>query len=109
VFDNSDNFIFNSDLVDEYINFLTSHDLLFDTIEAKRRFVTHLKSEGTIDHQIRRAFLEIMCLHIAADDKYGLRKVVDDFRNDVPGAYNQDEFKVAEKLTSCILPENAAD
>ena len=88
IFENSDNFIFNQDLIDEYINFLVSNNLYFDAISAKQRFVTHLKSEGTLDHQIRRTFLELMCLHIAADDKFALKKIIDQFRNDVPNAFN---------------------
>ncbi len=34
---------------------------------------------------------------------------MEDFRNDVPGAFSHDEFKVAEKLVQYILPENSAD
>jgi hypothetical protein len=50
-------------------------------VEAKRKFITHMTSEGTIDHQIRRAFLEIICIQIAALEFKAVGETLNQFNN----------------------------
>lgn len=98
VFATEDNFLFNQDLIDTYLNFLVGKDLFFEAIEARQTFIKYLVKQKTIDHQIRRAYLEICCLHIVGDDKFGLKKALDQFCTSVPDAMRHDEFKIGEKL-----------
>jgi len=50
-------------------------------VEAKRKFITHMTSEGTIDHQIRRAYLEIVCIQIAALEYKAVGETLNQFNN----------------------------
>jgi len=76
VYESEDNFIFNSDMVDLYMNMLCKYDMFHEAIEARNTFIKYLVKEGTIDHQIRRAYVEIMCLHILCNEKFKIQSVL---------------------------------
>ena len=40
---NQDYFIFNTDVVDEYLNMLIKNDMIYEGIEARRSFIKMLK------------------------------------------------------------------
>ena len=50
VFVSEDNYIFNSDLVDEYLNLLVSNDRFNEAIEARQQFIAYLKKDNSVDH-----------------------------------------------------------
>ena len=49
IFD-GDNYIWNPDIVNEYISLLMKRQEYAKVIEAKNALIKHLKSQGTIDH-----------------------------------------------------------
>lgn len=61
VFQN-DNYLFNNDIIDTYYKLQLKSGKLQDAIGTKRRLIKYLKDEKTIDHQIRRCYLEIVIL-----------------------------------------------
>ena len=71
--------LFNSELVDDYLNLLVKNDRFLEAVEAKYRFIKHLKDEKEIDHQIRRSYLEIVLLYSLAEEKFKIKDVIDQF------------------------------
>ena len=63
VFQN-DNYLFNSDIIDTFYKLQLKQGKLLDAIGTKRRLIKYLKDEKTIDHQIRRCYLEIVILQV---------------------------------------------
>lgn len=62
-----------------------------------------MKSVGTIDHQIRRAYLEIVCVQIVDEDYRKIAETLEQFHEDVGGtAYSSDEYKMANSLRECV-------
>ena len=50
VFDSEDNYIFNSDVVDEYLNLLMKYTKFHEAIEARQMYIKYLKKTNAIDH-----------------------------------------------------------
>lgn len=73
VYETEDNYTFNSDIVDQYLNCLVKHNKLYDAIEARQRFIKYMVKTKTVDHQMRRAYLEIVCLHILVSEKFKVK------------------------------------
>jgi len=73
-----------------------------DAIEARKTFCKYLIKVGTVDHQIRRAYAEVICLHILADEKYKVKTVLEEFSNEVPGAMTKDEYRLGESIMFAI-------
>lgn len=88
----SDNYLFNGDVIDCYYKLQIKHERFADAITTKRRLIRHLKEEKTIDHQIRRAYLEIVILHILNLDIYKIEETMQQFLSDAPDAFSQDEY-----------------
>ena len=109
VFANEDNYLFNQDLIDDYMNFIVNESEYFEAIEAKNKYIQYKRKSNEVDHMVRRAYLEMCLLHIIGDDKFGLKKACTEFHSNVPGAFNQDEYKVAVKIKDAILPEEGGD
>ena len=55
---------------------------------------------------MRRAYLEIACLHIIADDKYKIENVLADLLNDQPNAFKEQEYDFIEQLMEALIPPN---
>lgn len=71
-----DNYVFNSDMIDTYYKLQLKHAKFGDAIKTKRRLIKYFKDEKTIDHQIRRAYLEIVILMILFDDVYKIEETL---------------------------------
>lgn len=69
-------------------------------IEAKKTFIKHLKSAATIDHQIRRAYLEIVCIQIVDEDWKRIQNTLEQFNEDA--GYNSDEYQFANSLREAV-------
>ena len=76
VYETEDNFIFNSELIDVYMNMLVKYEMYHDAILARNQYIKYLHKQGTIDHQGRRAYVEIICLHMLCDEKYKIQQVL---------------------------------
>ena len=57
-----DNFIWNPEVVHEYVSLLMKMKAFERAIKAKKTFIKFMQSSGQIDHQIRRAFVEIAAI-----------------------------------------------
>ena len=79
IFENEDYYVFNQDVIDDYMNLLLTNDLFFEAIEARKVFINYLIKSKTIDHQIRRAYLEYLCLVILTEEKFKLKNVLQEF------------------------------
>ena len=99
-----DYYIFNTDIVDEYMNILMQYDMPHDAIQARYRFIKYLKDNNQNDHQIRRCYLEILLLYMIADEKFKIKQVMEEFFRDVPNAYKYDEYQFAETLQQSLAP-----
>ena len=56
-----------------------------------------------IDHQIRRAYVEIVCIQIVAEDFYRIEETLQAFTEDFGGnPYTFDEFNIAKGLKDAI-------
>ena len=73
-------------------------------IDAKKTFIKQLKKNETIDHQIRRAWLEIILIQIIAEDYYKIDESLQEFALDCPGGnpYTCDEYNVATSLKEAV-------
>eukprot|EP00347_Sterkiella_histriomuscorum_P016333 403353592 len=98
-----DNFIWNNDIIHEYVTILIKNKKYAEAIAAKKQLIKYLKSQGTIDHQIRRAYLEIVCIQIVAEDFYKIENTLNEFHETHQGnAYGQDEFTICSELNEAI-------
>lgn len=86
------------------MNVLMKYDMVHEAIEARKSFIKYLKDQKENDHQIRRAYLEILLLYIIADEKFKLKGVMEEFFSDVQNAYKYDEYQFAETLTQAVAP-----
>lgn len=76
-----------------------------EAIEARKQFCKYLIKVGTVDHQIRRAYAEVVCLHILAGEKFKVKTVLEEFANEVPGAMTKDEYRLGEAIMFAIAQE----
>jgi len=72
-----DNYIMNGDIVQGYLNLQCTRKDYEGAIKTKTKFIEYLKKEGTLDHQIRRSYLEILCLQILQEDFFRLEETMD--------------------------------
>lgn len=100
-----DNLMWNPDIVSDYTQLLMKLKEYNRAIEAKKTLIKHLKKEGTVDHQIRRAWLEIICIQIIAEDVYRIENSLYEFGLDCQGGnpYAYDEYNIACSLNDAIL------
>ena len=75
----NDYYVFHQDIVDDYTNLVLKNNMWHEAIAARKQFIKYLKKEKTIDHQMRRAYLEIVCLHVIADEKFKVKEVLAEF------------------------------
>jgi hypothetical protein len=66
-------------------------------IKAKQTFIKHMKKESAnLDHTVRRAYLEIVCIHIINEDYKRIEETMQSFADDCGGSvYQQDEYLIA--------------
>ena len=50
VLEKEDYYIFNSDIVDEYMNVLMEYEMFHEAISARQRFIKYLKDQNENDH-----------------------------------------------------------
>jgi hypothetical protein len=50
VLEKEDYYIFNSDIVDEYMNVLMEYKMFHEAISARKRFIKYLKDQNENDH-----------------------------------------------------------
>ena len=100
IFASEDNYIFNTDAIDEYLNLLMKFQKYDEAIESRNLFIQYLKKSGQVDHQIRRAYLEVICLTILQNQNSKhdyLKQIMKQFMLDSP-SMNQEEIKIAEQI-----------
>jgi hypothetical protein len=102
VYETEDNFIFNSDLIDMYMNMLIRYDMYHEGIRARKDYIKYLHKTGTIDHQSRRAYIEIICLHVLCDEKYKIKQVLDEMSQSDPASFGKDEYNVGQGMLDYI-------
>lgn len=85
VFEDESQLIWNPDIVNEYVSILMKNEQYAKAIAAKKRFIKYLVSQGTLDHQMRRAYLEIVCIQIVAEDYYKIDQTLEEFHSNYGG------------------------
>ena len=98
-----DNYMFCEPVVNEYKTLLAGNDKYTEAQTAINEFINYLVKEGEIDHQIRRAYLELLCLNILSDDKFKIKSTLTEFMGKVPNCHSTDEFRIAEKIRVAVL------
>lgn len=99
-----DNYLLNTDIPESYLRLQIEAKDYAGAIRTKKKFIEYLRNEGTTDHQIRRSWLEVICLQILMEDFYRLEDSLQSFANE-PGhgnMYGQDEFTAANDLKDAI-------
>ena len=98
----------NSDVPDSYVKMQINLKDFKGAIRTKKTFMEHLRSQKTLDHQIRRSWLEVVCIQILMEDIYRIEDSLNEFTNDCPGGnpYAQDEFVTASDLKDAMLAKN---
>lgn len=105
----NDNYLFNSDIIDTYYKLQLRYSLYADCISTKRRLIRHLKEEKTIDHQIRRHYLEIVILHVLSGELSKVDETMTQFTQDSPNAYSQDEYSIASQVNEAVKAQDFAE
>lgn len=104
IYENENSYLLNSDVPNDYLRLQVEAKDFAGAIKTKKRFIDFMRGIGTTDHQIRRAWLEIICLQILLEDFYRLDDSMQSFANE-PGHRNmfmQDEFTVAGDLKDAV-------
>lgn len=57
-----ENYVMNSDVPETYVKMQVVQKDFKGAIRTKKVFMDYLRSEKTLDHQIRRSWLEVVCL-----------------------------------------------
>lgn len=86
-----DNYAWNPDIVNQYIGLLIKRRQFKRAIEAKYKFIAFMKKQMNVDHQVRRSYLEIICILITNEDYIKLDEVMSRFLEDT-GSTNSDEY-----------------
>lgn len=82
-----------------------------DALEARGKFVEYLKKNGEVDHQMRRAYLEMILLgmlklgHGKIRGNYLIDEQLKEFMRGTPNAMAHDEYRIAEQLKEALVPE----
>ena len=87
VFENESNFLLNSEVPESYLKLQIEAKDFVGAIRTKKRYIEFLRNIGTTDHQIRRSWLEIICIQILMEDFYRLDDSLQAFANE-PGHGN---------------------
>ena len=72
IFENENTYLLNADVPTNYLRLQVEAKDYAGAIKTKKRFIDFLRGIGTTDHQIRRSWLEIVCLQILLEDFYRL-------------------------------------
>lgn len=98
VFDSDDIYTFNTNVVDEYTTLLVKYKYFEDAIAARKTLINYLIKQGEIDHQMRRAYVELVLLGILRCHKHKLNpksdltETLNHFVKDTPNPMVTDEF-----------------
>ena len=57
-----DAYILNTDVPESYLKLQIEAKDFAGAIRTKKRFIDYLRGAGTTDHQIRRSWLEVVCI-----------------------------------------------
>lgn len=115
VFDSEDIYTFNNNIVDEYTTLLVKHQLFEDAIAARNQLINYLVKQGEIDHQMRRAYVELVLLVILRCHKHKLnpqkelQDALNQFVKDTPNPMVTDEFQIADQIRTAISGDNSSD
>ena len=60
-----------------------------------------MKKQMSVDHQVRRSYLEIVCISIANEDYIKLQDTLQKFIEDT-GSANSDEFQIATQIKEAV-------
>jgi hypothetical protein len=60
-----------------------------------------MKKQGNVDHQVRRSYLEIICIKIANEDYIKLDEILQQFVEDAGGS-SSDEYRIAIEIKEAI-------
>ena len=72
-------------------------------IEAKYRLMQYWRESKQVNHQTRRAFIEILCIQIFTEDLYNLEETCQKFCREFGGnPYEHDEYSVMVDLKEAI-------
>lgn len=96
--------MYNPEIVSEFTTLLVEEKEYFRAMKVKRKFIAFMKKEGKIDHQIRRAWLEILCLSILANEVFKCEDLKQEFGND--GGVGHDEYKMGSLLVDEVKNGN---
>lgn len=99
-----DNYLYNPEIVSEFTTLLVEEKEYLRAIKVKKKFIAFMKKEGKLDHQVRRAWLEIICLSILANEVFKCEEQKQEFSQD--GGVGHDEFKFASLIIDEIKNGN---
>jgi len=89
--------------VNQYLALLIQKGHYKRAIEAKYTFIKHMKKQGTVDHQIRRSYIEILCILIINEDYKKIDDTLTSFQEDVGGSvYSTDEYTIATQIKEAV-------
>jgi len=92
-----DNYAWNPDIVTQFITVLMQKKQYMRAVKAKLTYIKHMKKEtASADHQVRRSFLEIICIQIINEDYKRMEETMAQFIEDCGSSvYQQDEYLIA--------------
>ena len=98
----------NSDVPEAYVKMQVAQKDFKGAIRTKKTFMDYLRGEKRLDHQIRRSWLEVVCLQILLEDIYRIEDSLNEFAQDCPmgNPYAQDEYATASDLKDAMLSNN---
>lgn len=78
---------------------------------ARKTFIKNLVKKKTIDHQIRRAYLEVVFLRILSNQNTKVLEDIKEYQRDAPGAMNSDEYNALMKIVDmlCLTRDDITD
>ena len=101
-------YVMNSDVPEAYVKMQVAQKDFKGAIRTKKTFMDYLRGEKRLDHQIRRSWLEVVCLQILLEDIYRIEDSLNEFAQDCPmgNPYAQDEYATACDLKDAMLSNN---
>ena len=96
----------SSDMVYDYPTVLMKCDRVHDTIAARERYIDYQIEIKEVDHTVNRAYLEIVCLHMIANEHFKIPDVLERFMMNVRNAHSSDEYRIADSIGQSIKEEN---
>ena len=105
VYQTEDNYVFNSDLIDMYMNMLVKYNMLHEAIQARMQFIRYLHKNGTVDHQARRAYVEVISLHVLANETFKITQILQEMAQADPACFGRDEYNLGQGMLDLVGQE----